>query len=48
MINLLPDVHIAEEARECGNLDIYQAIISQPVRYNVINDYNRSVEMEDP
>lgn len=47
-LDILPDVHIAEEARECGNLDIYEVIMSQPVRYNVMNDYMRSVDTNSP
>lgn len=27
-LNILPDTHIAEEARECGNIDIYNYIMS--------------------
>lgn len=38
-LDVLPEVHIAEEARECGNLEIYRRIMSAPVRYEVMNDY---------
>ncbi len=41
--SILPEVAIAEEARACGSQDIYQAIMSQPVRYHVMNDYTRSI-----
>jgi len=39
---------IAEEARECGNLVIYELIMANPVRYEVMNDYARSVHTENP
>jgi len=42
-LDLLPEVHIAEEARERGNLSIYDAIMSQPVKYAVFNDYSRII-----
>jgi hypothetical protein len=38
-LEILPDVHIAEEARECGSMAIYDDIMSRPVRYDVMNDY---------
>jgi hypothetical protein len=46
-LDILPDVHIAEEARECGNLTIYEAIVSQSVRYSIMNDYTRSIDLEN-
>jgi hypothetical protein len=39
---LLPEAHIAEEARDNNNPDIYNAITSQPVKYTVFNDYTRT------
>lgn len=42
-LDILPEVHIAEEARECGNVAIYGNIMSQPVLYEAMNDYTRSV-----
>jgi hypothetical protein len=47
-LDILPEVHIAEEARECGNLAIYEAIVSQIVRYNVMNDYGLRLDLEAP
>lgn len=47
-LGILSNVHIAEEARECSSLDICYAFMSQPVRYDVINDCERRLEMEDP
>ncbi|KAL1856432.1 hypothetical protein Daus18300_010699 [Diaporthe australafricana] len=50
-LNLLPDVSICEEAREGqseGSKAIYDHIMGQPVRYAVVNDYNRSVNEADP
>jgi hypothetical protein len=43
-LDILPDVHIAEEARECGNLEIFNAIMSQPMRYSIMNDYTLEVD----
>ncbi|WYZ38472.1 hypothetical protein EsH8_III_000386 [Colletotrichum jinshuiense] len=47
-LNLLPDVSIAEEARDNGHMDIFEAITSQAVRYAVMNDYNRTVNLHAP
>ncbi|KAJ0335072.1 hypothetical protein COL922a_009809 [Colletotrichum nupharicola] len=47
-LDLLPDVSIAEEARDNGHMDIFDAIVKQPVRYAVMNDYTRTVELENP
>ncbi|KAL0942738.1 uncharacterized protein CTRU02_200624 [Colletotrichum truncatum] len=47
-LNLLPDVSIAEEARDNGNTDIFEAITKQPVRYAVMDDYKRTVNLESP
>lgn len=43
-LNLLPEVHIAEEAREAGQSGIYDSIMNQPARYNVMNDYDLSTK----
>lgn len=45
---LLPDVHIAEEARDNGCTEIYDLIMAQDVKYDVMNDYNRTVNLENP
>ncbi|GJC89923.1 hypothetical protein ColLi_12761 [Colletotrichum liriopes] len=47
-LDLLPDVSIAEEARDNGHTDIFEAIVTQPVRYAVMNDYTRSVDLQNP
>ncbi|KAK1847220.1 hypothetical protein CCHR01_10137 [Colletotrichum chrysophilum] len=47
-LDLLPDVSIAEEARDNGHMDIFDAIVNQAVRYAVMNDYTRTVELENP
>jgi hypothetical protein len=47
-LQILPEVHIAEEARECGNKAIFDAIMANPVKYSVMNDYNRSVDIANP
>ncbi|GES63906.1 hypothetical protein P170DRAFT_454714 [Aspergillus terreus] len=50
-LDLLPDVSIAEEARE-GNTEggeqIYQLIMSSPVRYAVMDDFARSINLDSP
>ncbi|KAF4843337.1 hypothetical protein CGCSCA4_v008134 [Colletotrichum siamense] len=47
-LDLLPDVSIAEEARDNRHMDIFDAIVNQPVRYAVMNDYTRTVELDNP
>lgn len=63
-LDLLPDVSIAEEARDSvmrhrsqggdedrnsnASQDIFNQIVSQPVRWQVMNDYTRSIDMESP
>ncbi|EME81303.1 uncharacterized protein MYCFIDRAFT_81375 [Pseudocercospora fijiensis CIRAD86] len=42
-LDIVPEVHIAEEARECGNLAIFDRIMAQPTRYEVMNDYTRTI-----
>ena len=42
-LELLPEIHIAEEARESGSdgsKTIYDIIMASPVRYEAMNDYN--------
>lgn len=46
-LDILPDVHVAEEARECGNLAIYEMIMSAPARYDIMDDYNRRVNPDN-
>ncbi|GKT41749.1 uncharacterized protein ColSpa_01930 [Colletotrichum spaethianum] len=47
-LRLLPDISIAEEARDNGHTAIYEAIVSQDTRYAVMNDYTRTVNLESP
>jgi hypothetical protein len=47
-LSLLPEVHIAEEAREACNFDIYNTITSQPAKYAVFNDYMRTYTPSTP
>lgn len=42
-LDILPEVHIAEEARDCENTAIYEDIMSTPVRYAVMDDYTRTI-----
>lgn len=63
-LDLLPDVAIAEEARDSvmrsrrrrldddrsssGSQDIFDQIVRHPVRWQVMNDYTRSVNLDCP
>ncbi|CAG8199224.1 unnamed protein product [Penicillium salamii] len=48
-LDILPDVSIAEEARETDeDADIYKIIMSAPQRYAVMDDFTRSVNLESP
>ena len=47
-LDILPEVHIAEEARERGSTPIFEDIMSKPVKYNIMNDYTRSIDIVDP
>ncbi|KAH8910646.1 hypothetical protein BR93DRAFT_923352 [Coniochaeta sp. PMI_546] len=44
-LDILPEIHVAEEARECGNMEIYNAIMACPAKYNVMDDYTRTVNI---
>ncbi|KAL4971452.1 hypothetical protein BDW66DRAFT_163694 [Aspergillus desertorum] len=47
-LDLLPDVHIAEEARDNGCDEIITLVMGQPARYDVMNDYTRTVNHANP
>lgn len=49
-LDLLPDVSIAEEAREAGSMsrDIFEDITQRLVRYSVMNDYTLKINLEHP
>ena len=47
-LDILPEVGIAEEARGNGSEAIYSAIVKQPVKYAVFNDYSNSLVLENP
>ncbi|KAF6805745.1 hypothetical protein CPLU01_15963 [Colletotrichum plurivorum] len=49
-LDLLPEVSIAEEARDNkqSGASIFEHIMSQPVRYKVLNDYTRTANLENP
>ncbi|KAL4884298.1 hypothetical protein BJY04DRAFT_226055 [Aspergillus karnatakaensis] len=46
-LDLLPDVHIAEEARDNGSTEIYDLIMADD-KYDVMNDYTRAVNTDNP
>lgn len=49
-LNLLPEVSIAEEARDNvqSGGDIYKDIMTSPVRYKVLDDYTRTTHIDEP
>ncbi|GKT51497.1 uncharacterized protein ColSpa_11678 [Colletotrichum spaethianum] len=47
-LNLLPDVSIAEEARDNRLYNIFEAIVHQDTRYAVMDDYTRTVNLQSP
>lgn len=47
-LDILPEVGIAEEARENGSEAIYSAIVNQPVKYAVFDDYSNTLVLENP
>ncbi|KAF0323526.1 hypothetical protein GQ607_009207 [Colletotrichum asianum] len=47
-LQLLPDVSIAEEAEDNNNAYTRDAIVSKPVRYAIMNDYTRTIDVEAP
>ena len=46
--DVLPEVSVAEEAREAGSDAIFERIMAQPVRYKVMDDYFRTINTETP
>lgn len=54
-LNPLPEVHVAEEARYAavgrsnkGSEEIWQNIASHPVKFAIMNDYLRTVDLANP
>ena len=48
-LNLLPEVHIAEEARDNGSVEIFEGIMSHKDKFDVMNDYTLSIRStEEP
>lgn len=47
-LELLPDVHIAEEARDNDNMDIFDWIMTQPILYEVMDDYELVINVDTP
>lgn len=49
-LDLLPDVAIAEEAREAGpiSLEIFEDITLRLIRYSVMDDYKLKVNLDNP
>lgn len=45
-LNLRPEVSIAEEARDAGSDPIFNHIMAQPVRYRIMDDYYRKVDLD--
>lgn len=47
-MDLLSDVSVAEEARASGSLEIFEAIMKNPVRYRIMNDYTKEITLQYP
>lgn len=47
-LDILPEVAIAEEARESGSLEIYEQILGAPVKWRVFDDHHGSLHLSDP
>lgn len=50
-LDLLPDVFIAEEARDstaAGSLEIFHDIVDRRIRFAVMNDYTREIQINEP
>jgi hypothetical protein len=47
-LNLLPEVAIAEEARESENVDIYEDILKAHVKWRVFDDFTGTLHCSDP
>ncbi|KAH8695444.1 hypothetical protein BGW36DRAFT_382705 [Talaromyces proteolyticus] len=47
-MDLLPDTSVAEEARASGSMEIYEAIMRNPVQYRIMNDYTREITVQNP
>ncbi|KAM7195819.1 hypothetical protein V8F33_006468 [Rhypophila sp. PSN 637] len=47
-LDILPEINVAEEARDNGHLTIFNDIMAAPVRYAIMNDYDRTVNPKDP
>ncbi|CAN8098029.1 unnamed protein product [Discula destructiva] len=49
-LDLLPDISIAEEARDRGpgSVEIFQDIVGRQIRFAVMNDYTREVNTDEP
>ncbi|KAK2800702.1 hypothetical protein FQN50_008012 [Emmonsiellopsis sp. PD_5] len=45
-LDLLPEVHIAEEARDNGHLNIFDDIMAAGKKYSIMDDYTRTVDLE--
>ncbi len=47
-LDLLPEVHIAEEERGNGAVAIFDAIMAASIKYAIMDDYGRTVRVEEP
>lgn len=47
-LKLLPEVHIAEEARDSGQITIYDSIVSHKLMYSCMDDYERCTAPDAP
>jgi hypothetical protein len=47
-LDLLPEVHIAEEARDNKHMDIFKAIMENNIKYSTMDDYTRTIFPDHP
>lgn len=47
-LDVLPEVHVAAEARDNGSTSIFNSIMSSPIRYEVMNDYTLTINLTCP
>lgn len=47
-LQILPEAAIAEEARESGNLEIYESIVKEVVKWKVFDDYTGTILVPTP
>lgn len=47
-LDILPEIHIAAEARDNNHEIVFDYIMSQPILFEVMNDYTRQIDVKHP